>query len=192
MKKKIIKLAHPRVAYSVEMLKETLLFLLTTRRYSDITVMDLCRQAEISRGTFYKHFRHIGELVDLLLDDVLNRIGNVPLQSLCKPVNRSCDGQPLCGFLRKHRKYIPLFLSDSLSSHSIRRTVDHLLPGFLSVMKDRTKMDEDLLGDLLYYQITGCIAVFGRHLDVSDEEWDRRKCNVDTFLVNGLGFLQED
>lgn len=187
MNKRTIRLDHPRIAFSVEAIKDALLVLLKKNNYSDITVTDLCRQACISRGTFYVHFNHIGEVADLILDDVLKRIGNVPLQLLCKNEDKRCEGLPLCMVLRSNRKYIPLFLSDMLFNHVVERTVDYLWDGFRSIMKERTGMEEDLIHDLLYYQISGCMAVFGRHLNVSDEEWERRRCNVDDFLKNGFG-----
>jgi AcrR family transcriptional regulator len=180
---------YSRTAFTEEIIKDALLTLLKKKNYMDITITDICRQACISRGTFYSHFKNIREIIDLLFDDALKQIGNIPLQTLCHPLDNSNEGLPLCGFLRKNKRYQPLFFSDQLYIYAVQRTVASLRKGFLSVMKDKTDLDEDLLEDLLYYQIMGCMSICKRHINVSDDEWNRRKCNVDIFLKQGFGNL---
>ncbi len=181
------KQGSSRAAFSQEIIKDALLVLLKKKNYMDISITDICRQAGISRGTFYAHFKNIREIIDLLFDDALEQIGNIPLQTLCHPEDNSNDGLPLCGFLRKYKKYQPLFFSDQLYTYAVSRIVSSLKYGFISVMKEKTNLEEDLLEDLLYYQIMGCMSICKRHIDLSDSEWDRRKCNVDLFLKKGFG-----
>ena len=183
------KQKNSRTAFTAEIIKDALLILLKKKSYMTISITDICKQAGISRGTFYSHFKNIREIIDLLFDDALKQIGNIPLQTLCHPLDNSNDGLPLCGFLRKNKKFQPLFFSDQLYTYAVRRTVDSLRNGFLSVMKEQTDLEEDLLEDLLYYQIMGCMSVCKRHINVSDDEWNRRKCNVDFFLKKGFGNL---
>ena len=105
---------YSRTAFTEEIIKDALLTLLKKKNYMDITITDICRQACISRGTFYSHFKNIREIIDLLFDDALKQIGNIPLQTLCHPLDNSNEGLPLCGFLRKNKRYQPLFFSDQL------------------------------------------------------------------------------
>lgn len=44
-----------RTRYTRQTIKETLLKLLEKRAYPKITVTEICRLAEINRGTFYLH-----------------------------------------------------------------------------------------------------------------------------------------
>ena len=48
---------YSRTAFTEEIIKDALLTLLKKKNYMDITITDICRQACISRGTFYSHFR---------------------------------------------------------------------------------------------------------------------------------------
>ena len=73
---------YSRTAFTEEIIKDALLTLLKKKNYMDITITDICRQACISRGTFYSHFKNIREIIDLLFDDALKQIGNIPLGKL--------------------------------------------------------------------------------------------------------------
>ena len=73
---------YSRTAFTEEIIKDALLTLLKKKNYMDITITDICRQACISRGTFYSHFKNIREIIDLLFDDALKQIGNIPLGDL--------------------------------------------------------------------------------------------------------------
>ena len=50
---------YSRTAFTEEIIKDALLTLLKKKNYMDITITDICRQACISRGTFYSHFKNI-------------------------------------------------------------------------------------------------------------------------------------
>ena len=55
--------------------------LLAEHHFEDINVTMLCRQAEITRATFYLHFDSPSAVVDELLEEVLNttqRTGRPP------------------------------------------------------------------------------------------------------------------
>jgi AcrR family transcriptional regulator len=39
-----------------------------------ITVSDVVKEADINRGTFYNHYRNVGEVVNEIVDDLLNKL----------------------------------------------------------------------------------------------------------------------
>jgi DNA-directed RNA polymerase specialized sigma24 family protein len=45
-----------RIRYTKQVIKDTLLQLLEKNHFAKITVTELCRRAEINRGTFYLHY----------------------------------------------------------------------------------------------------------------------------------------
>lgn len=60
-----------RTLYTVNAIKDSLLDLLERDSFDKITVASLCRQAEITRATFYLHFQSLDEVLGEVLDDAL-------------------------------------------------------------------------------------------------------------------------
>lgn len=55
-----------RVKYTKMMIKNVFLELLKEKPVSKITIKEICDKAEINRGTFYKHYQDIYELMETL------------------------------------------------------------------------------------------------------------------------------
>ena len=60
-----------RTLYTQAVIKDALLELLTVQGFEKITVASLCRQAEITRATFYLHYSDLTAVVDELVDEAL-------------------------------------------------------------------------------------------------------------------------
>ena len=53
------------------LLEDSLLNLLETKRFSEITVKDICQEADIPRRTFYHYFECKEDVLDALVDDLM-------------------------------------------------------------------------------------------------------------------------
>lgn len=71
MPEKKEKKTDRRALYTRMVIKDALLSLLAEKEYADITITDLCREAEINRGTFYLHYDNLREVMDELFDNAL-------------------------------------------------------------------------------------------------------------------------
>jgi AcrR family transcriptional regulator len=169
-------------------IKDALLRLLTDKEYADVTIADLCREAEINRGTFYLHYSNLREVLEELLDDALQNMNGVLVQIGCAPAEKS-SGVPLCRFLRENKKYQPLFFSDSLHSHVIERIAADGWQSFCTRMSAQSGLDEAALKAIFFFQLNGCLAISQRNIDISDDSWALIQCQVDRFLKNGLANL---
>ena len=56
-----------RTRYTRQVIKEAFLKLLEEKEYPKITVTEICRLAEINRGTFYLHYYDTADVLDLSL-----------------------------------------------------------------------------------------------------------------------------
>ena len=65
-----------RSVYTRMIIKDSLLALLTKQDYGQLTVADVCRAAEISRSTFYRHYDNLRQVIDELFADVREKIVN--------------------------------------------------------------------------------------------------------------------
>ena len=60
-----------RTRYTISVIRKSFFELLRETGFAKITVADICRRAEINRGTFYLHFEDKYALLDSLIDDAL-------------------------------------------------------------------------------------------------------------------------
>lgn len=63
-----------RVQYTVNRFKAALLQILTTKPLDEVTVTEICREADLNRGTFYLHFQSPLALFEQIETDLLNEI----------------------------------------------------------------------------------------------------------------------
>ena len=61
-----------RTRYTCQTIKDILLEELKTKPYSKITVTEICKKAEMNRGTFYLHYYDIDDVLNDILEDFLS------------------------------------------------------------------------------------------------------------------------
>lgn len=184
--KKTSEKTSERTDFLNEVIKDSLLKLLKKKDYNRITVSDLCRCANVSRGTFYKYYGNLDNVIKALFSDALKDIGNMALIKECPPEGNEKCGLALCWFLRRNKKYQPLFFSDSLMQKAINSTVAALKEGFVEKMAEPTGLTPETLSQLLLFQITGCISVCKKNINEPDKVWRHIQCHVDEFLKSGF------
>lgn len=176
-----------RTLYTEQAIKDTLLQCCKSTSYRDVTITDVCRTAEINRGTFYRHYRNLPEVLDEILDDVTDQLADLDEQWEGAKATESC-GIPLCQFIRQETKYRPLFLDEALCPALLRelektfpRNAEHLAGSSLS---------EEEMAALNCFQLNGCLSVVRSSLHQSDPAWNRTKCVLDQFIQNGYESFQ--
>lgn len=75
-----------RVKFTLESLKEAMIGLLQENHITKISVVSLCKVADVNRSTFYTHFKNQYDLLQYITEEALNNIQNY-LQKL----NRNSD-----------------------------------------------------------------------------------------------------
>ena len=190
MNRKEVKIDR-RTRYTRMVIKDTFLSLLSEKDYADITVAEICRGAEINRGTFYLHYDNIRQVMDELFDDALRNTHGMLTQFGCMESGDTGCSYPLCRFLRDNRKYQPLFFSDSLQSHVIEKIAASSRDTFLEEMGKATGLDEESLLAVFYFQLNGCLAVSKRNAGISDEQWEDIQCQLDRLLKAGVEELKK-
>ena len=175
-----------RTIYTCSVIKEAVLDLLSEKDFYQITVTDICKQAEISRGTFYLHFDNISQIVDELIDDVLQQSTPLSAKLAFQAPDESKCVFPLCQLLRANRRYQPLFLSDSLRSRVLHRLTQRSGSRFADEMPEHESFSEKELQALRIFQMSGCLAVCRQNMQLSDEEWAVIQCSVGRLLQAGF------
>lgn len=63
-----------RILYTKKVIKESLIELLQDKEIHEITVTDICKKANINRGTFYTHYKDAYDLLQSIEDELFNQI----------------------------------------------------------------------------------------------------------------------
>lgn len=179
-----------RTLYTRMVIKDALLELLKEKSFSAITVTDICRLAEINRGTLYLHYKNISEILDELFDDALENIDGV-YASVTQEEVRDCScGYPLCLFLRKSVKYQPLFFSSELRAAAIELMVKRNEEEFIGALRRQTGQSDEALRALLSFQLNGCFSVCQNMINLPDDQWETIRTMIDKSLKQGYEALK--
>lgn len=63
-----------RTLYTKKVIKESLITLLKNKEIHQVTVTDICKNADINRGTFYTHYKDAYDLLQSMEDELFNQI----------------------------------------------------------------------------------------------------------------------
>ena len=63
-----------RTLKTQSIIQETLKKILLNKDVKDITVYELCKEANINRGTFYNHYNNISEVYEVIFNDMFTSI----------------------------------------------------------------------------------------------------------------------
>jgi AcrR family transcriptional regulator len=66
-----------RIAKSQEAIKKALIELMSEKNFDDITIQDISDHANVSRGTIYLHYVDKFDLLDKLIEEHINEMGEI-------------------------------------------------------------------------------------------------------------------
>lgn len=166
-----------RTQYTINIVKEAFLELINNHSYSQITVTQVCRQAEITRSTFYLHFNNLTDVLNIVLDDALmiskNSTGTLPniseLSIDCLKQNESL--LPTCQRIASATKYRTLLMDPDLSEYIIGRIASYEREKMIPLIQQRTGLDSQDAETLFSYTLHGSFAINKRHHFIKDDEW---------------------
>ena len=176
-----------RTLYTINAIKEAFLQLKQNKPFNAISITSLCKEAEISRGTFYLHYNNTGELLDELLDEALAKVSGLLCQlSIVDSDPAVRCTYPLGLYLRENPKLHGLFFDDTLTSYIIKKVASLFKDSYLKEMKERSDLTKDQMEALYYFQLSGCLAVSKRGINLDLESWRSVQGVIDIFVKCGL------
>lgn len=184
-----------RTIYTTKSIKDAFLRIKRSKDYNSITVADICREAEISRGTFYAHFSNISEVLDALLDDALANMDY--LQKYMSVPDANAEPQcayPFCRFVRENLELRCILFDDALGHIVIKKLAELYKDDFIrGIQRMAGSLSEKEAEALFYFQITGCFAVSKRYSSMEAQEWCPVQTMLDRFIKGGISsFPQEE
>lgn len=176
-----------RTLYTRAVICEAFLNLKKIKSYNDITVTDICRKAEISRGTFYLHYNNISEVLEEVLQQALSKLAtmNEQIRPTFCAAKENCS-YPLCQFIRNSEEYRCLFFDDMLSPYILKIIYEKHKDDVIKAWADKTRLSPKQLSMLAYFQLSGCFSAAKLSGGLSDQEWKEIQAVIDAFIYGGL------
>ena len=121
---------NQRVALTKKLLSDGLLRILTSKSLDKVSISELCRESEINRATFYRHFETPRDVLHSLQRDFANKINRAfekrqNLESTDKYLEN------LCSYLHENAELLKTFLKNNIEDE-ISRALSSLFSRILS------------------------------------------------------------
>ncbi len=177
-----------RSKYTRMIIKDTFLELLKEKSYDKINVSQICKNAEITRTTFYLHYSNLDEVFFETLDEALEISKNSVKLEENKQINIFTDPSftPLCQRTAVNPKYNVLFL-DSILSDYIANKLFHCEKDFrIKQLQEKFGLTEFEAEKIYRFVFFGSFAVNKSLGWKKNEEWDKIQNLIREFIKNGI------
>lgn len=181
-----------RIRYTKQVIKETFLKMLEKNSFAKITVTELCRMAEINRGTFYLHYYDINDVLDDVFNDILSDTSSV----MDHVLSRKCDfpscSYPFCDKVHSNDMFRHLLLDDTTFTKIIDKLADHK-EHYITWLMSHSILTFEEAEAIFYFQMNGCLAINRLMSRNHCNDWKKIQKTIDAFIKAGLeNFLIHD
>lgn len=174
-----------RSRFTTTAIKNALLDTLRTKEFSRITVAELCTHADIHRTTFYLHYSRIDDVLQEVIDDALAEIGEV-FDQFPYCIEDTSTKTPLCQFIRNNKMYQPLFLDQTIADYFIGKAGSHYMHSYVERVSAQLGIPTDQAESIFWFQIHGCFALATHNIASPDDQWEKTKRTIDSFIFRGM------
>jgi len=153
-----------RTKYTLKMIRIAMFELLERKSIDSITVTDICREADINRGTFYKYYRDVRDLFDQIeqkfTEDLRPLFHDTENQDLEKVVRQSLtiisENQDLVRFVQK----------GDTTSRLVKNILSFIKPYSIeTIQKSQKEISQNELEYLLEYTLGGITNMIVKWID---------------------------
>ncbi len=164
--------------------------LLNTKPFSKISVTEICRLADINRGTFYIHYYDVDDVLDDVLERSFTGVSGTIDHVLC-PHKETCT-YPFCQKVQENAQMRVLFMDDTVSGRIIKKISDNGKESFITYLMQHSELTFQQAEAIFYFQINGCLTVNRLMLKNNCRDWHTVQETVDRFIRAGLKELLRD
>lgn len=163
---------------------QALFRLLEKKEFNEISVMELCAEADVNRSTFYAHYSNTGDLIKEAYEDRLRAFfqsfSSAPqdIESLDKDESIFISPDyliPYLSFVKENKTFFKVYMSN-LQDFSADDTYSLLLEKvFLPIYRKNGISDRTIVGYMSKFYLQGITAIV--------QEWIHRDCLDDEYFI---------
>ncbi|KOR26960.1 TetR/AcrR family transcriptional regulator [Clostridium sp. L74] len=172
-----------RILYTKKVIKESLIELLQHKKIHEVTVTDICKKANINRGTFYTHYKDAYDLLksieDELFNQILEYIEETPVEDyknilLLKALELIDENKELCRIL--FSKQMENNIMDRIIYVANKAEIDKLISS--------SKVDDVFLDYFIKYSVGGVFSVIQTWLENDLNESPQEIVNIINDIIS--------
>lgn len=149
-----------RSQYSIKVIREALFTLLEEKTLDEITVVEICRNANVNRGTFYKYYRDVADLYDKTEDALVEELHALLPDSSATEYKPQFFFQDILHTLSENREFLFIAKNKQFSERLARKLLVFFRPYIQKMTKschpDHSDTENILLTE---YILGGCTKV---------------------------------
>ncbi|WP_195986359.1 TetR/AcrR family transcriptional regulator [Clostridium sp. D53t1_180928_C8] len=154
-----------RIIYTKKVIRDSLIDLLQDKDIHQITVTDICKKADINRGTFYTHYKDAFDLLESIEDELFNQIiefiGETPAEEyinslLPRVLELISENKALCKILfcrQKDNRILERILSVAS------------MADFEKICMNSNEFIKSNMNYFIRYSVGGCISIIQAWLE---------------------------
>lgn len=180
-----------RVRYTKQAIRESFYALLEQKPIEKISVTDICKGADINRGTFYSHYTDPYDLRQKLADE-LTQVLEERMREL--GVTRMSSVETFT-IMREHRELCRVFAGKNGDSAALGRIIaDHTDAYLNEILGSLDKLPQSQIECLRMLLISSITTLVKRWFDTDLEaEPEKVALMLDTYCTRGIwGFIEKD
>lgn len=156
-----------RVKYTKMVLKESFIKLLESKDISQISIKEICEDADINRATFYAHYSDQYDLLHKIENELLDNI-NARLAELDQK-NDSMDvvllAEKIFVYIKENAKVCKLLLSERGDFSFQKQIMMLVYDTIITELTGNNKISKEDAEYVYSFTITGCVGIVQKWLD---------------------------
>lgn len=193
-----------RTRYTRAVIKQAFLEQLRKQSFSKLTVTAICKEADITRATFYLHYTDIFAVLDEILNEALNLSeSSTPVKDLRELLGQIAQENdspsfikenyallPVCQRIADNPQYQALFSDDTLGPYILQYIVSHEKAHIIPFLQEQFHLDAMLAENLYLFLVSGSFTLNQHHKWKKDEDWFQIQSMLLRFIYFGSQALK--
>ena len=156
-----------RVKYTKMVLKESFIKLLEKKDISQISIKEICEDADINRTTFYAHYTDQYDLLRKIENELLDNISAhlKKFDQKNSDINAVLLAEKIFDYLKENAKLCKLLLSERGDFSFQKRVMMLVYDKIITEITDNKKITKEDAEYVYAFTITGCVGIVQKWLD---------------------------
>jgi AcrR family transcriptional regulator len=156
-----------RVKYTKMVLKESFIKLLEKKDISQISIKEICEDADINRATFYAHYNDQFDLLKKIEDELLDNINAhiAEFDQINIDKNAVLLAEKIFEYLKENAKLCKLLLNEHGDFSFQKKVMMLVYDIIIAEITDNNKITKEDAEYVYSFTITGCVGIVQKWLD---------------------------